>query len=131
VSDAHDRDQQRWHPVVIAGVILAALALAAVPVYFLTWQKARAARAEAEAARAAAEERELRGELERLTAATERARDAGDLAKVQGETQGLLLRLRRGPARRELLTAAEALAARQRKQWERLNRRGKGRPPKP
>jgi hypothetical protein len=118
-----DRDRQRWHPALIAAAVLAALALAAVPLYFMALQMARAARAEAEAARLAAEEAKMRKELERLAEATGRARGAGDLAKVQGETQGLLFRIREGPPRPGLLADTEALAARKRKEWLRLNRR--------
>jgi hypothetical protein len=50
---------------------------------------------------------------------------AGDLAKVQGETQGLLFRIKEGPPRPGLLADAEALAARQRKAWARLDRQAR------
>ena len=55
----------------------------------------------------------------------EEERGAEDLAKVQGETQGLLLRIRQWPLPHGLL--ADALAARQQKAWERLNKRARRR----
>jgi hypothetical protein len=124
---------KQWHPVLIAGFVLAVLVAAAVPFYFQALQQARAARLEAEAARQTAVENKLREELEQLTAKTDRllagpkkgVREAEALAKHMGETQGLLVRLRQGSHSPDLLAGAEALAARQRKAWVRLNRRAK------
>jgi hypothetical protein len=126
---------KRWYPVLIAGAVLVALALAAIPLFFMAYRANQAARLEAEAARHAAkeEENELRGELDRLTAKTDRALahpekgDGGvkDLVMCMGQTQGLLFNIRQGRPRPALLAEAEALSARQRKAWARLTRRVK------
>jgi hypothetical protein len=123
--------KKEWNPVLAAGFVLAILTAAAVPFFFQALQRTRAERQAAEAARQAAEEKELRGELERLATKTGRllagpkegGRKADDLAKIMGETQGLLVRLRQGSHSQDLLVGAGNLAARQRKEWVRLNRR--------